>query len=190
MNTIRAFIAVEIPLAIKEKLSLLISDLKKSNANVKWVGIEGLHFTLKFLGDIEKDKVGDISKELKKISSSSSIFSVKFSKIGAFPNMNKPRVIWLGISQGENNLISLNKKIELSMEELGFQKEGREYKAHLTLGRVRSFENISQLAKIINSLKIHIKGSVEINKIVLYQSTLTPKGAIYTPLSDHTLTIS
>jgi len=185
MTTIRGFIAVEIDQVNKQKISALITQLKKSDTHIKWATEGQMHLTLKFLGDIKESDVEKISNSLKSIADNSNAFSIHFSKIGAFPNMQRPRVIWLGIDKGAEELKLLNSKIENDLEKLGFVKEKREYSAHLTLGRVKSLKNIDKLTKIISEITLDLNDEIKINKLTLFQSTLTPKGAIYSPLSEY-----
>ncbi|MBU3912059.1 MAG: RNA 2',3'-cyclic phosphodiesterase [Candidatus Omnitrophica bacterium] len=187
MKTIRAFIAIEISPASKLKISELIDQLKRSGSDVKWVNDTQMHLTLKFLGNIEQDKIPEISGALKDIASKAVVFQIIFSGIGAFPDINRPRVIWLGIEKGADNLKKLAGHIEDKMKNLGFTKEGRCYKAHLTLGRVRSQKNIQELAKNINETYAKTESTMKINRLILFQSTLTPKGAIYTLLQEFPL---
>ncbi len=212
MSTIRAFIAVEIDHPNKEKLSALISHLKKSNADVKWVNENHMHLTLKFLGNIEQAKVQEISEALNSIAKGFKVFATQFSKIGAFPNMRRPRVIWMGIDKGSYALKLLNEKIESGLEQIGFApltslasvpsaktsstsarggagKEKREYRSHLTLGRVRSLKNISELARLIDETQLDFQDEIKIDRLILFQSTLTPKGAIYTRLSEYPFSV-
>jgi len=172
---IRAFIAVEIDPPNKQKLSQLISKLKQADADVKWVNENQMHLTLKFLGDIEEKRVPEISAALKSMADNTSAFNIHLSEIGAFPNMHKPRVIWIGIDKGVENLKNL-------ASQLGTQ-EKREFKPHLTLARVKSLKNISQLTKLITETPFQSQGNIPITKLILFQSTLTPKGAIYTALA-------
>ena len=185
---IRAFIAVEIDLPNKKTISETISNLKKSKADVKWANETQMHLTLKFLGNIEEKMTQEISNILNSIAKNFNVFNIKLRKIGAFPNTKKPRVIWLGIDEGRQELKSLAAKIESSLENIGFQKEKREYKAHLTLGRVKSSKNLSQLTALIEQIDFQSQDQIKINKLILFQSTLSPKGATYTPLSTLNLT--
>ena len=186
-TTIRAFIAVEIDEPNKQKILNLISQLNKSDAAIKWATEHQMHLTLKFLGNINDSDIQKISASLKSIAGDSNAFSIKFPRIGAFPNMNRPRVIWLGIDKGAEDLTLLNSKIENELEKLGFVKEKREYSAHLTLGRVKSLKNIQNLTKLINEIELNLQDEIKINKIILFQSTLTPKGAVYTTLKQYNL---
>lgn len=183
MPYIRAFIAAEIDLANKHKISELISLLKKSNADVKWVNEEQMHITLKFLGNIEQDKIREISGTLSNITNNLPGFAINLSKIGAFPDMNRPRVIWIGIDKGAESLEILAEKIENVLKEIGTDKESHDFKAHLTLGRVRSPKNMSNLATLLGQTDFHAEEDIYIDEIVLFQSTLSPKGTTHTKLS-------
>jgi 2'-5' RNA ligase len=183
MATIRAFIAAEIDPQTKKKISNLISILKKSEADVKWVTEDQMHLTLKFLGNIEQDRIQEISDALSAIANKAFSFTIHLSKLGAFPNMNHPRVIWIGIDKGAESLEALNKKIETNLEKLGFPKENREFKPHFTLARIKSSKNILELIKTLEKNTFDSEGEIKINKLIIFQSILTPKGAIYTKLS-------
>ncbi|NQV04022.1 MAG: RNA 2',3'-cyclic phosphodiesterase [Candidatus Omnitrophica bacterium] len=181
---IRAFIAVEIDPLNKKRLSELISCLKKSDTLVKWVNENQMHLTLKFLGNIEETKAQEVSRVLESITKDFKAFTISLSKIGAFPNINKPRVIWVAIDEGKDTLKLLADKIESGLEKIGFAKEKREFKAHLTLGRIKSLKNISQLTEIIQKTDFQSQGKIKISVLILFQSTLTSKGAIYAPLAE------
>lgn len=188
MNTIRAFIAVEIDPQTKQKISGLISSLKKSNADVKWVAEEQMHLTLKFLGNIEQTKIQEISDTLNSISANSSPFTIHLSQLGAFPNIDHPRVIWLGIDKGADMLKTFAEKIELGLEKLRIKRETRGFKSHLTLGRVKSSKNMLNLVKLLKETAFYSETDISIDELILFQSTLTPKNAIYTILSKNKLT--
>jgi len=191
MNAIRAFIAVEIDPEIRQKISELISCLKKSEADVKWITEDQMHLTLKFLGNIDEGRIQEISGVLSSISHDFKAFEITLSNIGAFPNLNHPRVIWIGIDKGADLLKTLAGKIDAELEKLGFHpstslgtgKETREFKAHLTLGRVRTSKNMPQLVKLLSATQFTPETGVKISELILFQSTLTLKGAIYSMLS-------
>lgn len=194
MNSIRAFIAAEIDPPHKQKLSELISRLKKSDADIKWASENQMHLTLRFLGNIEETKVGEISVALKTVADGFDEFYIRLSGIDAFPNMVRPRVFWVGMDNA-GALTALYNGIEQELKKINISaalKSGREekkraYKAHLTLGRVRSSKNLSNLLTLIGETDFHPQGEIKIDKIVLFRSTLTPKGATYTPLVTQNL---
>lgn len=185
-TSMRVFIAVEIDDQAKQKISELITCLKKSGADVKWITENQMHLTLKFLGNIGKDKIPVISDALAIISDNFKPFRVTFSRIGAFPRLDKPAVIWLGIDKGAEYLKILNDSIENTLEKLGIKKETREFKPHLTLARVRSDKNMASLIKLIREKETDIisENDTLIDKLSFLQSTLNPAGAVYTVISE------
>jgi len=183
----RAFIAVEIDPPHKQKLTNLISTLKQSDSEVKWVNGTQMHLTLKFLGNIEETKVQEISDALTSIANSTREFTITLSNIGTFPNAKRPRVIWIGVDKGKNKLKLLAGQIETELDKLGFPKETRDFKSHLTLGRVKSPKNLQNLTKLLTKTTFESQDKIKIDKLILFQSTLTPKGAIYRKLTELTL---
>lgn len=191
-DAIRAFIAIELDEAVRGEVSAILANLKQSGADVKWVSPENIHLTLKFLGDVKKDGIEKIKNALKAAANRAGRFNISLSEIGAFPNLNSPRVIWLRIKEGADESAKLVNEIEGQLVKLGLPKENRPFSFHLTLGRVRSSKNRQQLKKIIETLNKDpsltlqaVKSSVK--HITLFQSTLTPKGPIYTNLYEAAL---
>ena len=187
MNGIRAFIAIEIDTACKQEISGLIKRLKKSDSDVKWVNELQMHLTLKFLGNVDRDKVPEISAALKGIASKNPSFQIAFSGISTFPGLSRPRVIWVGVDKGSGDVKALFHFIEKEMVNLGFTKEEHDYRAHLTLGRVRSQKNIRELTKLIGETDFKPPVGIKINKFILFQSILTSKGPVYTLLQEFPL---
>ncbi|MDD5633790.1 MAG: RNA 2',3'-cyclic phosphodiesterase [Candidatus Omnitrophica bacterium] len=181
-NTIRSFIAIEMSDEARREFSKVISKLKDSGADVKWIDPDSLHLTLKFLGNIEETRVPDISKSILQITSNLDPFEMRLDGLGAFPNWTRPRVVWLGISEGGSLAKNIAEQIERTMESYGFEREKRSFSPHITLGRVRSGKNVDKLKKIADSIKVD-PCLIEVKEIILFRSQLTPHGAIYSPLS-------
>ncbi|MCK4463096.1 MAG: RNA 2',3'-cyclic phosphodiesterase [Candidatus Omnitrophica bacterium] len=184
----RTFIAIELSDDVKKELASIQEELKKTGADVKWVKIENIHLTLKFLGNVDDDKIENIKTLLDKIASGYEKFEATLFKIGAFPKLEYPRVIWVGMDKGCNLAKEIASKIEDECEHIGFAKENRPFSAHLTLGRVRSGKNKDALKKRLISMSIKPQSFI-VDKIILFQSTLTPKGPIYTPLHSSILSL-
>ncbi len=184
VDTIRAFIAIELSKEIKAKLSVFQERLEKSGADVKWVKPDGVHLTLKFLGNIPTSKVSLIKEVLDSIAKEIVSFQIALSKIGAFPKIDYPRVIWVGLEEGKDKTIELNRKLEERLEKIGFPKESRSFQPHLTLGRVKSSKNKGELKKSVETLNrdLTTEARMTVSEIKLFKSTLIPKGAIYTCL--------
>lgn len=181
----RTFIAIEIEEPLRKEFSFLQNELRKSQADVKWVEPKNMHLTLKFLGETKEEKVEKIKEVLKKLTQELRPFEITFCNLGAFPNLSSPRVIWIGIDKGKEELTKLARGIEEHLEELGFPKEKRPYSGHLTLGRIRSMKNKENLKKIIEKkMEFQAENKLYVNRIVFFRSELKPSGPIYTKLAE------
>lgn len=184
----RAFIAIEISDELKGILERVESHLKYAGADVKWANPDSVHLTLKFLGDITEKQTEEISCALDGIATSSMAFDVTLKDIGAFPKIEHPRVIWVGLDKGAAQSIQIASQVEDALSKIGFAKEERAFSPHLTIGRVRSSHNIDKLIEKMPGAASDIKSSGEIvhrvASIALFQSTLTPHGSIYTKLHE------
>jgi 2'-5' RNA ligase len=179
----RIFIAIDFSEEIKESLAQAEAHLKYSGADVKWVEKDNIHLTLKFLGEVDEKKVEEIKAILDNIASGTRPFETTIKDLGAFPKIEYPRVVWGGIDKGAGELKIIAEKVDEALSKLGFEKETRSFAAHLTIGRVRSPKNKEKLKEKMLSYKLSAV-SCKINEIVLFKSTLTPKGSIYTKLHE------
>jgi len=180
----RAFIAIELSPEIRDSLAQTQSHLKYSGADVKWVNKENVHLTLKFLGEITEESSEKIKSILDEIANSVKPFEISIKDIGAFPKIEFPKVIWAGLDRGAAEASVIAGKIDDALSKVGFQKESRPFTAHLTIGRVRSLKNKEALKEKIDSYCIPDDSNQLIRSITLFQSTLTPKGSIYTKLHE------
>lgn len=179
----RTFIALDLSQDIKAELSRLEDGLKKADADIKWVKPENIHITLKFLGEVDEAKLAGIKQILDGISAQFKPFEITLFKLGAFPSLNYARVVWVGIDKSCAEVEKIASQVEEELEKIGFPKEERPFSAHLTLGRVKSAKNKDKLKEMLASLEARPKSSL-IDKIVLYKSTLTPSGPIYTAIHE------
>lgn len=179
----RTFIAIELDKEIKKALSKIQDELKTTQADVKWVEPENIHLTLKFLGEIEENKIPRISQILKDISSQTKAFMIALSELGAFGGLKYPRVVWIGIREGKTELSKLAGLIEDSLAQLKFPKEKRGFSAHFTLGRFRSGKNKDILCQKLNTTQVP-ELRQEIRSIILFKSILTSKGPLYEKISE------
>jgi 2'-5' RNA ligase len=187
MNTVRCFIALELPLPVQRHLAGIITQLKTSKADVKWVDPKSSHLTLKFLGEISPEQVKTAGEFLAAQSGRRLSIDCSNSQIGVFPGWIRPQVIWLGLKDGVQKISDLQKTLEQGLAECGFAREPKKFKPHLTLGRVRPQFNLEALAGKIKTLKIEeIKFSF--GELTLFKSTLTPGGPVYQPLETFKLT--
>ncbi len=179
----RLFIAIELSQAIRDELARIQSHLKYSGADVKWVERGNIHLTLRFLGEVSEEKAEEIKSILDNIAKETKSFELSLKDIGAFPKIEYPRVVWVGLDEGRAESEKLAEKIDDELSKIGYEKESRPFAAHLTIGRVKSQENKDALKKSVSSCVVR-DASCVIEKITLFQSTLTSKGPIYTRLHE------
>ena len=177
----RAFIAIEVPKKIREKINHFIEEQNKKELPIKWVRFENLHITLKFLGEIDDKKKKEITPVIKELTNKFSPFKVTLEGIGCFPNPRNPRVLWIGVNEGSEQLCLIAKDAETTLSRYGFKEEKR-FHPHLTIGRIKKF------CKVDDILENQIKSEPFLaDSITLFKSTLKPEGPIYEELQKFTL---
>jgi RNA 2',3'-cyclic 3'-phosphodiesterase len=184
---IRAFIAVEIDPKVIDKISAAINQLKSRVPGVHWVAATNFHLTLKFLGDVEEAQINQIAATLEEQFHPFPRFTINAKGLGVFPDFRRPKILWVGLAGIE--LSSLVSRLESALEPLGFAPETRSFTPHLTIGRWRQTERVSKtLEPVLESWKDYQFGVTNTDEVILFQSKLTPKGAIHTKLKTVTLT--
>jgi len=171
----RAFLAIKLPEHIIEEISKIQEVLKKCAPNFKWVRPQNTHLTLKFLGNIDEIKLEKTKDIITQTAKDFKSFSADLENFGFFPNEKRPRVFFISTTS-EHTLKSIADKLEEKLELIGFEKEGR-FKSHITLARIKEQKNINCLKEKLEDIKL--KGNFPVEGITLYESTLTPKGAVY-----------
>ena len=191
MEPIRCFIAIELPQPIKSALSQLQDSLKKSeHPSVKWAAPEGIHLTLKFLGNVVSEKLPALTKAITGAVRGTTPFQLNLGSPGVFPNTKAPRVVWIGIEGEVEPLLTLHNNIEHALSTLGFPLEERAFSPHLTLGRVRESASPVErrrLGEVIASLKVESKVFFKVDSLSLMRSKLTQEGALYSSLASFPL---
>ena len=184
-RVIRCFVAVEIPGSIQTLLKRVQTDLQSQiHKGISWTKPGNFHLTLKFLGDVHPEAINDVSEALQRVTDTHPSFSIAFGGIGAFPNLARPRIVWMGIKQGASTVARLAKAVNLELTALDFSTDNR-FHPHLTLARLRTATNLEPLKNILRKYDTIVGGSMRVNEIALMQSQLHRDGAIYTPLSVH-----
>jgi 2'-5' RNA ligase len=182
----RLFIAIDIDETITQKIKNLIADLGGSLRGVRWVREDGIHITLKFLGEVDATKADEVTRSLEQISSRHSAMSINISQLGKFPERGAPRIIWLGAQEDSGALKKLAVDIEEEMRKIGFEKENRDFKPHVTLGRVKRYQQVEKgIPAKWNHEEISF-GSFRAEQIFLVKSTLRPDGARYEKIGNFT----
>lgn len=170
----RLFIAVPVADNVRERAREVISALRPSGADVKWVEPENLHLTLAFLGATPPEKLPGVLEALARAASRPP-FDVVFGPVGAFPSLKDPRVLWLAIEKGAEGLTELARALP--------SQEERPFSAHLTIGRVRSRKNIDRLERALPTVPA-ASPAQRADRLVLYESRLTPRGPVYAALRE------
>lgn len=181
-ETIRSFLAFD--LENNEVFRNLVSIQKlmiKTGANLKIVKPQNLHFTLRFLGNITVDLIEKISTKMEKINFNP--FSIELKGMGVFPNLNSPRVIWVGITAGTKTMNRIFDEIEIQLRQLGLDPDYRGFSPHLTLARVKSNRNSDYLIDFVKTHVDYLIGTVNLNSIHLKKSELFPTGPIYSTIN-------
>ncbi len=180
LSGIRSFISIEIPRPIREQMVLVPESLKSIRGKFSWSNTNNLHMTLKFLGDCTRRRLEAISKRLAEIAASHKRFDLSFDGVGVFPGYSAPRIVWLGIKDGREELVKLARDVADSMEQIGFKREARPFRPHITLARIKYLSSRDELKTAIERMpKVNV-GPMMAKYIFLMRSQLNPKGAVYT----------
>lgn len=188
MSHVRAFIAVELPLEIRQAIQHATSNLRRDTGPlIRWVAVENMHLTLKFLGEIPSASIAVLTQMIRSQADSFNCFDIHLTGIGSFPGPKRPRVIYIGI-QAPAALEAFQRQLESAAQRLGYKADangGRAFAPHLTIGRVRQHIRADDQQKIRHALEestIDSPGTARVNSVHLYKSDLKPTGPLYTKL--------
>jgi 2'-5' RNA ligase len=176
----RCFVAIKPSPAVCGKIALAQGELRRADADVRWIGPEELHVTLRFFGDLDATVVARLRTSLTRIAAAQPTFRLAYKGLGEFPN-----VVWVGGSTGAHALAAA---IEMAASEIGLPKDRYGFTAHLTIGRIRSPRGAQPLAAAIAALRDRDFGEDEISEFSLIQSTLMPQGPVYEQIEAFSLT--
>ena len=193
MDAIRAFIAIELPEVIVEEIGRVEARLKPRVPpdTIRWVKPDSIHLTLKFLGQVPSDQLDLITSSLKAAAALHAVFPLEVSGAGCFPNLHRPRVVWVGVVEQGHRLTSLQRAVENAISPLGYPSEQRDFTPHLTLGRLAS--DVRQLdqkkiGEVVQAADVGVLGRWDVKHVALIKSDLKPSGAEYTILARAPLT--
>jgi RNA 2',3'-cyclic 3'-phosphodiesterase len=175
-GTVRAFVALEIPMDMRERIAALVSSLKPSLPDVRWLAPDTFHLTLRFLGPSSTEALAALEAPLRAAAAASAPMTVRVRGLGVFPAPRAARVLWLGLSLPPS-LLDLQAACERSAVAVGYPPEGRPFRAHLTLGRWRE-------PRPFVPLPHEELGEARVDRLVLFRSDLKPAGAVHTPLLE------
>jgi RNA 2',3'-cyclic 3'-phosphodiesterase len=185
MATIRSFIALPSSPELRKVLREIQTLLAEEGANVKWDTPDKFHITLKFLGDVDRDKLSTLNDLLLTRIAPVKTFQLEYNSIGAFPDLVHPKVIWAGAEIPEE-LKEFQERIELACEEFGIPKESRVFHPHITLGRVKGSTNLHRLTAKVKSITFEPL-ETSCSEVLLIKSELRPTGSVYTTLKSFPL---
>ncbi|MCX6142784.1 MAG: RNA 2',3'-cyclic phosphodiesterase [Ignavibacteriales bacterium] len=179
---IRTFIALPLPGEVISAMADVQRQLVDSGAEVKWDGSEKFHITLKFLGDTDSSLVPEITDQLRKSVGNSQAFELNFAKLGGFPNIDRPHVVWIGATESQQ-ILRLQSQVERVCTSLGFAADDRAFHAHITLGRVKGNRHLERLTASLKSITFEplLARCTEVHFV---RSELKPTGSVYTLLNS------
>ncbi len=178
---IRTFLAIELPQKIIEELKAEQLRWKANGPRAKWVRPENMHLTLKFLGEIPRKRVDQVIEVARECCSRHRSFVLNISGKGAFPNLRRPRVLWVGVHGDLEAVKDLHSDLESGLQDIGFPAEDRNFSPHITVARLKGSVPSTALG---NFLKGNISlGPIHVNEIIVFQSKLSSSGPTYIPLA-------
>lgn len=178
-NTVRAFVAIELNPEIKDTIRQTRDHFKALNCDVKWVKPENAHLTLKFLGNVKLKHVDPLIETLDILFKKMEPIPTELTRLGAFPNPERPRVFWIGLQDTEGKISQLAESIENALGKIGFKKEERAFAPHITIGRPRGTKNLAALSAGLAQYVLPAAPAWTIQSVTLFKSTLTSSGPVY-----------
>ena len=181
---IRTFIAIELDDTWRRALGNIQTQLQRDHAArlVRWVEPASIHLTLKFLGDVNADRLPVLERALADACAGTPPFSLALAGLGAFPNTRRPNVIWVGANGQVDVAAQLAQKIDAACVALGFAPEERPFAPHLTLGRVKRDASIPErqlIGAMIDATRVETAGELKIDHVSVMKSELRPSGSVY-----------
>lgn len=181
-DTLRTFIAFKLPKDTIAYLKDVVASLATYGFKVRWIPSGNVHLTLKFLGDVEKQTINDIAGALSATAAGRSPISFRAKGLGVFPGIQRPRVIWVGLTGEIDRIIDCQQDLDARLSTIGFPREKRPFKGHLTLGRVKGKIPPDRLLEAIKACAPFESMPVTVDRMHLFQSDLRTSGAVYTEL--------
>ncbi len=185
MGLVRAFIAIEVPPAIRQAIHQKTSSLRAElGALVRWTSPENIHLTMKFLGDISAEHADLLHQTLRAQAHTVPEFTIHVGGLGAFPKLKRARVLWIGV-KAPAELEALSRRIESACARLGSEPDKRGFSPHLTIGRIRQDASLldeQRIGRALAATKIDSLGTARVDSLHLFKSDLKPEGAVYTKL--------
>lgn len=186
-DLIRTFLAFDLPEEAIASLREAQRCLVAQGIRISWVKPEHIHLTVKFLGEISPEAVGRVCRAAAATAEKSLPMELAVKGLGVFPDARRPRVVWAGLSGATQSLIDFQAHLEENLATVGFAKEPRPFKAHLTLGRVKKAIPSGKLVPALNACSVFPSRRISAGRLILFRSDLKPEGAVYTVLQEFPL---
>ncbi len=177
----RAFISVDLP--VLESLKAFTEELRRTGASLKVVDVSQVHLTVKFLGDTEEALVPRIGDAMRASVAGIRPFTVRLAGTGAFPNLRRMNVVWVGM-EGAEPLAEISRRLEESLEPLGYPRERRAFSPHVTIARVKGPRGLDDVRRVLEARARDAFGEASVDGIRLKKSVLTPKGPLYSTVGE------
>ena len=184
-GTYRTFLAIDPPEAVRREMGRIQEQMKRTvRGLIRWIHPEGIHLTLKFFGDITGDDITRIADAAEQEATTKKPLELQVKTVGVFPDLKRPRVVWLGMAGDVDRLLALQTALDKRFAALGFPKEDRPFRAHLTLGRIKTSKGLLGMAQAVEQGAAAEAGSFRAAGLTLFKSDLKPAGAVYTKLAE------
>lgn len=182
----RCFLGVDVTEGVRNELSKVQSEMKKIDADMKWVGPKNFHFNIKFFGNLKEDSIEQVVDRIYEAVEEINPFSVDLEGVGVFPSSDFIKVIWAGVEDPED-FREVVTSVEDSLSEIGIEKEDREYVPHVTLGRMKSGKGKEEVKELLEKFEGKEFGEMKIEKFILYESILKKEGPTYKKIEEFKL---
>jgi RNA 2',3'-cyclic 3'-phosphodiesterase len=187
----RLFVAIPIPAPVRDAVTALVDGVRKAGdpaiRDVRWVRLDGLHLTVRFLGPTEEEHVADVAAAVDQTARRVAPFDVVIAGGGAFPSVARPRALWLGVAEGVNELAATAAALDDALAEVGWPRDERPYRAHLTLARSDGVRSGPAVARRLIDAAAAVREPFRAESLVLFESISGGGPARYVPLHEVSL---
>jgi len=181
---IRSFLAFELPEQIKDTVSRVSGEIKKTHLDVRWVKVDNIHLTVVFMGSIQRDLLDHMGPLMGKICRNFGPFHISLKGVGVFSNRRNPRVLWIGLDGDMERMSRFRDALQKDLEPFGIKEEKKRFNPHLTLGRFRKGAKTgAPLDAILEKYEDLTSPTGLLSELILFKSDLKPGGAVYTKLN-------
>lgn len=186
MARLRLFTAVSLPASVEDQVELVLAKAS-GYPEIKWAPRSQFHLTLRFIGEWEEEKVPPLEERLNEAAAAFEPFDAEIKGLDGFPNLNRPKVLFVPVASGKEYFVNLSRLISRRIETLGIGREDQEPRPHVTLGRVRGGQDAGPAVRALRESGLALGAGWKVRKFSLFQSQLTPKGAVHARLKEFEL---